>query len=137
MVLMVNMLCETNRMVASRCCSSLAKSMHLLLEREVADRQHFVEQQDLGLEMRRDRERQAHVHAARIALDRRVDELLDLGEVDDGVELARDLLAAHAEDGAVEEDVLAAGQLAVKAGADFEQRADAAVDARDARRSAR
>ena len=34
----------------------------------------------------------------------------------------------HAEDGAVEEDVLAAGQLAVEAGADLEQRADAAVD---------
>ena len=57
----------------------------------------------------------------RVALDRRVEEPLDLGEGDDLVELARDLGARHAEDGAVEVDVLAAGQLGVKAGADFEQ----------------
>ena len=38
-----------------------------------------------------------------------------------------DLAASHAEDRAVEIDVLAAGQLRVKAGADFEQAADAAA----------
>ena len=37
-----------------------------------------------------------------------------------------DLGAAHAEDGAVEEDVLAPGQLRVEAGPDLEQRADPA-----------
>ena len=47
--------------------------------------------QDLGLEMGGDRERQPHVHAAAVALDRRVEELLDLGEVDDLVELPVDL----------------------------------------------
>ena len=44
--------------------------------------------QDLRLEVRRDGEREPHVHAARVALDRRVEELLDLGEGDDLVELA-------------------------------------------------
>ena len=34
----------------------------------------------------------------------------------------------HAEDGAVEVDVLAAGELGVEAGADFEQAADAAAE---------
>ena len=43
------------------------------------------------LEMRGDGERQPHVHAAGVALHRRVDELLDLGEGDDLVELAADL----------------------------------------------
>ena len=64
----------------------------------------------------------------RVVLDGRVDELLDLGERDDLVELPLDLAAAHAEDGAVQIDVLAAGQLRMEAGADLEQRADAAVD---------
>ena len=36
--------------------------------------------------------------------------------------------ARHAENRAVEEDVLAAGQLLVEAGADFQQAADAAVE---------
>ena len=52
---------------------------------------------------------------------------LDLGERDDLVELARDLRALHPENRAVEEDVLAPGQLGVKAGPDLEQRPDAAA----------
>ena len=48
------------------------------------------------------------------------------GELDDLVEALADLGPAHAEDGAVEEDVLAPGQLGVEAGPDLEQRADAA-----------
>ena len=72
--------------------------------------------------------RQAHVHAGGVALDRRVEELRDLGELDDVVELAPDLGARHAEDGAVQVDVLAAAELGVEARADLEQAADAAVD---------
>ena len=63
-----------------------------------------------------------------IALHGRVEEFLDLGERDDLVELAFDLPAAHAEDRAVEENVLAAGQLRVKAGADFQQARDPALE---------
>ena len=59
----------------------------LLLELGVADGEHLVDDQDLRLEVRGDGEGQAHVHAAGVALDRRVEELLDLGEGDDLVEL--------------------------------------------------
>ncbi len=64
----------------------------------------------------------------RVALHRRVDELLDLRERDDLVELARDLARAHAQDRAVQEDVLAPGQLGMEAGADLQQAADPAAD---------
>ena len=43
----------------------------------------------------------------------------------------------HAENGAVQEDVLAAGQLGMKAGADFEQAGDASANRDLARWSAR
>ena len=66
----------------------------LLLELRVADGEHLVDEQDLGLEVRRDGEREPHVHAARVALDGSVEELLDLGERDDLVELPLDLGAA-------------------------------------------
>ena len=105
----------------------------LPLELGVADGEDLVDEQDLRLEVRRDGERQPHVHAAGVVLDRRVDEPLDLGEGDDLVELARDLRPAHAEDRAVEVDVLAPGQLGVEAGADLEQRADPAADRRRGR----
>ena len=98
----------------------------LALEGGVADREHLVDEQDLRLEVGGDGEGEPHRHAARVALDRRVEEALDVGERDDLVEAAADLGAAHAEDRAVEEDVLAPGQLRVEAGADLEQRADPA-----------
>ena len=95
-------------------------------EMQVADRQHLVDDQDLRLEVRRHRKRQPHEHAAGVVLHRRVDELLELGERDDRVELADDLRAEHAEDGAVQEHVFPAGQLGMKAGADFQQARHAA-----------
>ena len=99
-----------------------------LLELGVAHRQHFVHDQDLGVQVGGHGEGQAHVHAAGVALDRRVDELLHLGEGHDLVELARDLGSVHAQDGAVEEDVLPPGQFGMKAGAHLQQAADAPVD---------
>ena len=83
--------------------------------------------------MRRDGEREPHIHPGAIQVDslaparltlraalrqsperlprrlghRRVDELLDAGEVDDLVELGADFGFGHAEDGAIEENVFA------------------------------
>ena len=64
---------------------------------------------------------QADVHARGVALDRRVQEFFHAGEVHDLIELAADFRPAHAEDGAVEKDVLAAGQLGMEARAYFQQ----------------
>ena len=69
-------------------CGDLAHlAQAFLLEGGVADREDLVDEQDLRLEVRGDGEREPHVHPARVALDRRVEEALDLGEVDDLVEL--------------------------------------------------
>src|SRR5678815_3204350 len=66
----------------------------------------------------------------RVPLHRRVDEPLDLGERHDLVELADDLLPMHAEDRAVEEHLLAPGQIGMESRTDLEQRADATLDRR-------
>ena len=96
----------------------------------VADAQHLVHEHDLRLEVRGDREREAHVHAARVALDRRVEELLDTRELGDLGELRLNLAALHAEDRAVQEHVLAPGELGMEARSDLEQAPDAAADLR-------
>ena len=72
---------------ASRDLVHLAQ--RLALEGGVADREHLVDEQDLRLEVGGDGEGEPHRHAARVALDRGVEEALDLGEVDDFVEAAR------------------------------------------------
>jgi len=94
------------------------------LELDVADGEDFVDDQDFRVEMCGDGEGEADVHAGGVTLDRRVEEFVDGGELDDVIELLEDFASAHAEDGAVEEDVFAAGEFGVEACADFEERAD-------------
>ena len=100
------------------------------LEARVADREDFINEQDLRFEVRGHGEGEADEHAARIVFHRRVYELLDLGERDDLVELRADFPALHPEDGAIEEDVFAACEIGVKAGADFEQRGETTAEDR-------
>ena len=97
----------------------LAKT--LLLELRVAHGEHLVHDKDLRLEVGRHREGEPHIHAAAVALHRRVEKPVDLGEGHDLIELAFDLQPAHPKDRAVEEDVLAAGEFRVEAGAHLQQ----------------
>src|SRR5512141_2109159 len=78
-----------------------------LLERGVTDSEHFVNEQDLGLEMRRDSKREPGVHARAVPFRRSVDELLDLGEAHDLLEATGNLAAPHSEYRAAQIDVLA------------------------------
>src|SRR5579884_1248083 len=100
----------------------------LALELLVADREHLVEEQHVRLDVRRDREAEAHVHPRRVRPHRHVDEFLEPGEGDDLVELLADRRAAQAVDRALQEDVLAPGHLRVEPRAELEQRADASAD---------
>ena len=78
--------------------------------------------------MGRHGEGESHVHAAGIMLDGRVEEFLHLGKSHDLVKLAADLGLRHAEDGAIEEDVLPTGQFGMEAGANLQQARHAAAE---------
>ena len=99
----------------------------LALERLVADGEHLVDEQDLGVDVDRHRESEPRRHTRRVVLHLVVDEVLDLGERDDLVEDPVDLLTGESEDRRVQVDVLAPGEVAVEARAELEQRGDAAV----------
>ena len=66
----------------------------LALERLVADGEDLVEQQDVRVEVRRDREAEPHVHPGGVRPHRPVDRVLELGEGDDLVEALADLARA-------------------------------------------
>ena len=76
-----------------------------------------------------DGEAEAELHAARIHLHGSVEDAAELGELDDLVEAPADVGPAHAEDLAVEPDVLAGGQLGMDAGTDLDQRGDTSANA--------
>ena len=117
---------EDNR--ATRGAQVLHAPQAALLELGIANREHLVDEEDLGLEMSSYRKRQPHRHSTRIALHGRVDELLDTRELDDLRVLALNLLTPHAEHRAVQVDVLAACELGMKAGPDFQQASDTTAD---------
>src|SRR5204863_2806656 len=99
----------------------------LLLELGIPYGEHLVDQQDVWVDVDRHGETQPHVHARRVVLHRRVDEVLEAGERDDLVESLVELLLGQAEDRAIEEDVLPPCQLGVEAGTELEERRDLAV----------
>ena len=74
----------------------LDAAVALLAERLVADGEHLVDEDDRLLEPGDHGEGDAHLHAAGEVLVRGVDEVADLGELDDLVEAGVDLLAGHA-----------------------------------------
>ena len=83
------MSCVTSRTVfpLSRIALELVEA--LLLEGGVADGEHLVDEQDLGVHLDHHREGEAHEHARRVVLELQVDEVAQLGEVDDRVEAPR------------------------------------------------
>ena len=96
--------------------------MHLRWNASSPTDEHLVDEEDVGVDVHGDREPEPHVHARRVVPHLHVDELLELGERHDLVEDARRVLLRQTEDRRVHEDVLAAGELGVEAGAELEQR---------------
>ena len=100
----------------------------LLLERGVADREHLVDQQHVGVDLDRDREGEPDLHARRVVLQLEVDELVQLGELEHGLEPLARRGWAQAEHDAVDEHVVARREIRVEADAELDEGREAAVD---------
>src|SRR3546814_19888299 len=83
---------------------------------------NFVDQQGIGVQVRRHRERQTQVHAAGIPLYRRIDEIFYFSEIHDFVEAPLHVAPGHAQNDAVQLYIVAAAQFGMKSRADFQQR---------------
>ena len=80
----------------------------LVGEALIAHGEHLVHEQHVGVDVNGHRKPEAHIHARRVGLHRRVDELLQFGELDDLIEPLGDLALRQAQHDAVDEHVLAA-----------------------------
>lgn len=99
-----------------------------LLEEHVANGECLVHDEDVGLGDGGDSKRDARDHAGGEVLHGRVYEIGQLGKLDDLLEVRVDELLGVAEESAVEVDVLARGELEVKARAKLDQGRDVAAD---------
>ena len=97
------------------------------LKRLVTDRQGFVDDQNPGIHAYGHRECQPGIHAAGIVLDRLVDEFADIGKAGNVIETIGNLLVFQPQHRCVHEHVLAASELRVEAGAEFQQRCHPAL----------
>ena len=111
---------------------ALERREALLLEGLVADGEHLVEQEDVEVDLDRDRVREPHLHARREVLQLLVDEALELGERDDLVEALLELALAQPEQRAVDADVVARRELEVEADAELDERREQPVDPNEA-----
>src|ERR1017187_5449298 len=100
----------------------------LLLKSCIANCEYFIYQKDFGLEMGRHSERKSHIHAAAVALYRRVQKLLDFGKEDNFIELPSYFRPGHSHYGTVEVNVLATGQFWMKTRSDFQQACHSTLD---------
>src|SRR5438132_1173170 len=98
-----------------------------VLEVLVPDREHLVDEEDVRLEVHRDRESEAHVHAARVRLHGSVEEAADVGKLLYRGHGPVHLLPREAEKRAIEIRVFAAAEIGVESGTDLEQRGDPTV----------
>ena len=98
-----------------------------VLEVLVPDREHLVDEKDVRLEVHRDREPEAHVHAARVRLHGGVEEAADVGKLLDRGHGPVHLLPREAEERAIEIRVFAAAEIGVESGTDLEQCGDPTV----------
>ena len=80
------------------------------LEASVADRDHLVDQQRIGLELRDDAEREAELHALAVRAHRGLGKRLELGELERRRDESASMGAAQAGDDRRRERVLAPGE---------------------------
>ena len=94
----------------------------LLLEGGVADREHLVDQHDVGVRLDHHGEGQPHEHPRGVVLELQLGELLELGELDHRGDPVLRLLAREAHHHPVEDHVLARGQVDVEAHPELDER---------------
>ena len=97
------------------------------LEGLVAHGEDLVGEEDVGLQVHRHGEAQAHLHAGGVIFEGGVDEVGQLREFDDVLDALLGVAVAKAVEAGVEEDVFVAAELGVEADAELNEGGDAAM----------
>lgn len=100
----------------------------LFLEKEVADRQNFVRNQNVRFGHRRHGKSQAGHHAGGVVFQRNIQEFFQFAELYNLIEFGVDIFRRIAQHRTIEIDIFPGGQVHIKARAQFDQGGNGAVD---------
>src|SRR5581483_9195347 len=92
-----------------------------LVEPLITNGKHFINQQNVRVDVDRHGKAEPGVHARRIVLHRNIDESIQLGKLHNRVKAFRHLSPLHAENRGIEENIVPPRELRVKASAQLEQ----------------
>ncbi len=98
-----------------------------LAEIDVPYGERFVDQENFGIHIDGDGERQTDDHAAGVGLHGLIDELADFRELGNFIKFAIDLLGRETKDRRVQINVLASGEFGIESGAQFQEGGHASV----------
>src|SRR6266404_1457364 len=85
------------------------------LKSHISNRQNLIYDQDLRFQVSSDCKGEPDIHAARVVLYWRVQELVYFGKSDDFIELATYFGTGHSQDSAIQEDIFTSGEFVVEA----------------------
>ena len=100
----------------------LHAAVALGLEKDIPDRERLINDQDLRLDVDRKRKCQTHEHTARVRLDRLIDEVANLGKIENLRQLCIHLFFGISHHRTVHIDIFDTGVVLVKSGSQLQQR---------------
>ncbi len=98
-----------------------------LLEHRISYRQHFVENDNLRIQVGRDRKGQSNIHPAGVIFHWNIDELLQSGEFHDLIEPFAHFFSGKPKHGSVQVNVIPTGKFGMKTGPNFQETRQAPV----------
>ena len=98
------------------------------LKSGVADRQSFVDDENVRFHQNLHGKSQTHHHAAGIGFDRLVDEVADVGKIHNFLIFRRGFACAQSQDSRIHVDVFPSGEFRIESAAQFQQSRDFAVN---------
>ena len=110
-------------------CNVFHLSQAFILKLAISNRQHLISRSKFPARDERPRQRQDAHTCPLITFRRGIEKSIDVGKGDNLIESSPHLGLGHAEDGPIEQDVLATGKLGMKPRSDLQKRRDAPADA--------
>src|SRR3989338_2309027 len=100
----------------------------LFLECRISHCKHLINEQDIWFHVSRNGERESDVHTRRVAFNRSIEKISNLGKLHNGIKLLNNLFPLHTENCPAEKNIFPPRKLGMKTGTHLKERCDLPVN---------